>query len=592
MTAPSPQKTPPTPKNPSTVASNIPDVTFDNLFSADPLAEIFWPHYLGDEAWQALRGHFSAMGEAGARATPLSALADSSGPRLVTHNARGERVDQIVYHPAYREIEKLAYGGGIIAAKYDAEFLTSYRGLRHMLGFGAGYYFAQSDIGLYCPICMTDGVGRVLERHPDLPPARQALAHIAARERDELWTGAMFITEKQGGSDVGANAVTAHEVDGRWLLNGDKWFCSNVDAQAILALARMPDGPPGTRGLGLFLVLREIPRGNGSTIRIHRIKEKMGVRCTPTGEVTLENTEGTLLAGIGEGFKEMAEMINLSRLYNAVASLAGMRRAIVEALAYGAERQAFGERLWNLPLWRSTMADLMAEHLATFVMVFETVRALDSADNGDPTAQSLVRLLTPITKASSGKQGVFTVSESMEAIGGNAYIEDSILPRLLRDTQVLPIWEGTTNVLTLDALRAIERDRAHEAFFDRIHSALETARASSSTSSGSDPEGIPSRMITQAEGHARLAMEQLSVLETLEPANRQRAGRQWMESAGRALSMSLLLEAAADPALTEPCLAAFRRVSARPFGTAPLAGTDAVMLADTEEVLLRAGWRG
>ena len=580
-----PKATAPKARNASTPAppSNIPEVAFDNLFSADPLAGDFWPHWLGEAAWPGFKKHFMTMGEAGARATPLSALADAQGPRLITHNARGERVDQIAYHPAYREIEALAYGGGIVAEKYEPALLTEQRDLRHLLGFGAGYYFVQSDIGLYCPICMTDGVGRVLERHPDLPQAREALTHIAARDPDALWTGAMFITEKQGGSDVGANAVAAREADGRWLLNGDKWFCSNVDAKAILVLARMPDGPPGTRGLGLFLVLREIPSGNGGTIRIHRIKEKLGVRCTPTGEVTLEDTQGFLLAGTGEGFKEMTEMINLSRLYNAVASLAGMRRATLEALAYGHGRNAFGRRLWELPLWRATMADLMAEHLATFVMVFETVRSLDRADSGDAAAQGLVRLLTPIAKALSGKQGVFTVSESMEAIGGNAYIEDSILPRLLRDTQVLPIWEGTTNVLTLDALRAIERERAHEALFDRMHAGLKAARGA---------PGVPDRMVTQAEGHVRLAGEQLTAMESLEPDHRQRAGRQWMEAAGRAFSMAMLLEAAANPALAEVCLAAFRRVSARPHGTAPLAGQDAVRLADTEETLLRAGYRG
>ncbi len=565
-----------------TVPSNIPQVRFHNLLDTDPLAEAFWPHLLGKEQWEAVRGHFAAMGEAGAQATPLSALADQQGPRLVTHNASGERVDEIVYHPAYRELEALAYGGGIVAAKYDPEFPGSQRSIRHQVGFGAGYYFAQSDIGLYCPICMTDGVGRVLERHPDLPAAAEALAHIASRDPARLWRGAMFITEKQGGSDVGANAVTAREDGGTWRLTGDKWFCSNVDAEAILALARMPGGPPGTRGLGLFLVLRDDPAGNGRTIRIHRIKEKMGVRCVPTGEVTLEDTAGYLLAGIGEGFKEMAEMINLSRLYSAVASLAGMRRGLLEALAHGSERMAFGKRLWEQPLWRASLADLMAEHLAATVLVFETARALDRADTGDESEGGLARLLTPIAKALTGKQGVFTVSETMEAIGGNAYIEESILPRLLRDTQVLPIWEGATNILTLDVLRALERERAHEAFFARVNEGLAAA--------ASAPTAIPARAVTQARAHLRLVQESLAELQTLDADSRQRAGRQWMEAAGRAFSMALLLEAATSEGLTAPCLAAFNRVSARPSGTAPLAGSDAVLLADTEEVLLRAGY--
>lgn len=562
-------------------AGNIPSISFDNLLAADPLAEAIWPHWLGTKTWAATRHHFAAMGEAGARATGLAALADKEGPRLLTHNAAGERVDEVIYHPAYRELEALAFGGGIVALKYEPAFLAEHRANRHLIGFGAGYYFSQSEIGLYCPICMTDGVGRILERHRDNSAAAEALRHLAARERPQLWRGAMFLTERQGGSDVGANVVTARSEGARWLLRGDKWFCSNVDAEAILVLARMPDAPPGTRGLGLFLVLRHLPEGNGATIRIHRLKDKLGVRSMATGEVTLEDSEGFLLAGAGEGFKEMAEMINLSRLYNAVASLAGMRRAILEALAYGAERRAFGERLRDLPLWRASMADLVAEQLGMLVLVFDTAQALDRADAGDEAASGLVRLLTPIAKALTGKQAVFAVSEAMEAIGGNAYIEESILPRLLRDCQVLPIWEGTTNILTLDALRAIQRERAQEAYFDRARAALAAAQGAS---------GIPPRCVKQVEGYLRLVGDRQSELEGLEPADQQRAGRQWLEAAGRAMTLALLLETAANPALAEPCLAAFNRLCARPSGTAPLAGSDAVMLAGTEEALLRAGY--
>src|SRR5262249_34663904 len=160
---------------------------------------------------------------------------------------------------------------------------------------------------------------------------------------------------------------------------GEKWFCSNVNAEAILALARMPGGPPGTAGLGLFLVLRERPEGNSSTIVIRRLKEKLGVRSMATGEVRFEGTEAFLLGGIGEGFVRMAELRTLSRLYNAVASVAATRRATLEALSYGAARRAFGRRLFDLPLWRATMADVVAEGLGAFCLTFDAVRALDRA---------------------------------------------------------------------------------------------------------------------------------------------------------------------------------------------------------------------
>ncbi|HZW52246.1 MAG TPA: acyl-CoA dehydrogenase family protein, partial [Rudaea sp.] len=371
---------------------------------------------------------------------------------------------------------------------------------------------------------------RVLERRPEGPQTplyATTIAHLAASDLGELWQGAMFLTEKQGGSDVGANAVTATRHGERWLLNGDKWFCSNVTADAILALARMPGNTPGTRGLGLFLVLRRKPAGNTGTIRIHRLKDKLGVRSMATGEVTFENTQAYLIAGENEGFKQMAEMLNLSRLYNAVASVAGMRRALLEALAYGAGRKAFGHALNELPLWRAAMADLVAEHLGIFTLVFETVRALDRADNDDDAARRFVRLAIPMAKALSGKLAVFAVSEAMEAIGGNAYIEESILPRLLRDCQVLPIWEGTTHILTLDALRAIHKEGSHEALFSRIGLAL--ARANKS---GTGP----------VKARLECDIRQLDALLKLPPELQQREARLWLETAGRTLTLALLLE--------------------------------------------------
>src|SRR5262249_20565596 len=219
------------------------------------------------------------------------------------------------------------------------------------------------------------------------------------------------------------------------------------------------------------------------TIVIRRLKEKLGVRSMATGEVRFEGTEAFLLGGIGEGFVRMAEMLNLSRLYNAVASVAAIRRATLEALSYGAARRAFGRRLFDLPLWRATMADVVAEGLGAFCLTFDAVRALDRADGGDEEARRLVRLLIPMAKVVTGKLAVPLVSESMEAIGGNAYIEESILPRLLRDCQVLPIWEGTSNILSLDVLRACRREGSHEALFARVRRALDVRRSDVSLSS-------------------------------------------------------------------------------------------------------------
>lgn len=562
-----------------TDSSNIPRVEFANLFDEDGVGEQFFEWWMGS-AFPEVREHFAAMGESAALATPLSARADKESPTLQTHDEQGECVSRVVHHPDYHRLEELSYGRGIVAVKYDAGFLERHRARRHLVGFGAAYYFAQTEMGLFCPICMTDGVARVLELYGSGPVAKEAIERLTTRDLSKLWQGAMFLTERQGGSDVGANRVTAREEKGRWFLNGDKWFCSNVGAEAILALARMPGGPPGTRGLGLFLVLRQRPEGNERTIVIHRLKEKLGVRSMATGELTFAETEATLVGGIDEGFKQMAEMLNLSRLYNAVGSVAAMRRAILEALAYGARREAFGQKLWNLPLWRSTMADVVAETLGAFLLAFEAVRALDRADSGDPDARRLARILIPMAKILCGKLAVQIVSESMEAIGGNAYIEESILPRLLRDCQVLPIWEGTSNILSLDVMRANRREGTHESFFARAGEAVGAGRRDP-TLAGLAGQ-VQERLGKDARSLERLAAQS--------PEDQQRGARQWVETAGRTMTLALLLEAAGHPPLQAATVAALRRLSARPYATMAAMSLEAAALADTEEELLQAGY--
>jgi hypothetical protein len=237
---------------------------------------------------------------------------------------------------------------------------------------------------------------------------------------------------------------------------------------------------------------------------------------------------------------------------------------------------AFGLKLDELPLWRATMADLVAEHLGIFALVFATVRALDSADNGDEEARKLMRIAIPMAKALSGKLAVFAVSEAMEAIGGNAYIEESILPRLLRDCQVLPIWEGTTHILTLDALRAILKEGSHEALFARIRLAL--ARA---------------KKLDIGPVKARLAsdIERLETLLKLPAELQQREARQWLEGAGRTFTLALLLENAAHPPLRKACLAAYKRLSVRPTGVMPVCHGNPAGLLDTETVLLSSAIR-
>ncbi len=497
----------------------IPDPPDQSYFEASPQLSAFCERKLDLGAWAWARPQLERMGDLAVReVAPRAQIADREQPRLVTSDPQGRRINRVDYHPAYREMERIAYGSGMVAMKYTPQ---EHSDSAPLVGFALGYLFAMGEMGLYCPLCMTDGVARVLTRFGTPEQIARVVPRLAATDREALWTGAMFLTERAGGSDVGANETVARRAsDGSWRLTGQKWFCSNVDADAAVVTARPEGAPAGTRGLRAFLLL---PRGNDG-VTIDRLKDKLGVRSMPTGEVTLDDAP---VEEVGS-FAAIVEMLNLSRLYNSVAAVAVIGRAIHEARWYVERRNAFGRPVIEWPLAQETMADLEAEHVAAFLMTFETVDAMRRADAGDADAGRLLRILTPIVKEITGKLAVPCASEAMELIGGNGYIEESPLPRLLRDAQVLPIWEGTTNILVLDALRAASKEGLHELILDRIRS-HEPARA------------------------LRLehAFEQLD----------ERDVRGWVDRLARAYQLALLAEAGYGEHVD--------RLAARPLGLAP-----------------------
>src|SRR5687767_3133052 len=437
--------------------SLIPDAPTQSYWEASPDFRALCRRKLADSAFAWAEPQLAAMGETAAReVAPLAAIADREQPRLVTHDARGERISRVEYHPAYREMERIAYGSGMVAMKYQTH---EHSREAAFVGFALGYMFGMAECGLYCPLCMTDGVARVLTRHGTHEQVMRVVPHLTSTDPRTLWTGGMFLTERSGGSDVGANETVAkQDADGTWRLTGHKWFCSNVDAQAVLVTARV--NGEGTKGLRTFLLET---RDNPGFV-IERLKDKLGVRSMATGEVTLANARAEEVGGFGA----MTDMLNLSRLYNAVASVALISRAVFESRRYIERRHAFGRPVIEFPLAQETFFDIEAEHVGAMLLTFEAVDLLVRADGGDEEAAKMLRILTPIVKAVTGKLAVPCVSEAMELIGGNGYIEESPMPRLLRDAQVLPIWEGTTNILVLDALRVMHKDGTQELLLSRI----------------------------------------------------------------------------------------------------------------------------
>jgi len=298
-------------------------------------------------------------------------------------------------------------------------------------------------------------------------PAYNQLLEIAVL--DKLFTGAMFLTEKAGGSDVGANMVTAtHYKEDYYLLNGEKWFCSNANAEVIFALARTDPKIKGTKGLSIFLIEKQRPDGTKNEMDIIRLKDKLGVRSMASAEIMLTDTLGKLVGEEGQGFKIMTDMINLSRLYNSVAALSGNRRALIEAYQFLNHRTVFGSNALKKPLIRTKLTELGANYVADFYLTWHAIKTLDLADNGDDDAKQLLRLITPMVKKRTAENGVYSIRESMELMGGMGYIEDGVLPKVMRDAMVLPIWEGASNIMVLDMLRAATKSKGAPKLFKDI----------------------------------------------------------------------------------------------------------------------------
>ena len=280
------------------------------------------------------------------------------------------------------------------------------------------------------------------------------LPQVTSQDFDTLRQGAMFMTEQGAGSDVSATEVTAEpQEDGTWRLYGDKWFCSNPDAGFAMVLARS-EPQPGLRGVSLFLLPRDLPGGEHNRYRILRLKDKLGTRSMASGEIRLEGAQAWLVGERGRGFKQMADMINNSRLSNGMRAAGLMRRAVTEAVYFSQHRRAFGKRLIDMPLMQRQLVKMTVWAEQARSLMFQTARALADADQGgdDP---ALARILTPLIKFRACRDARKVTGDAMEVRGGCGYIEEWTEPRLVRDAHLGSIWEGTSNIVALDVIRAI-----------------------------------------------------------------------------------------------------------------------------------------
>jgi putative acyl-CoA dehydrogenase len=385
----------------------------------------------------------------------LGESAEASPPRHVPYDAWGRRVDRIETSDAWRELDRISATEGIVATAYARKHGAHSR----IDQFVRLYLFAPSSALYSCPLAMTDGAARFLEVHGD-KSVQPVFAHLTSRDPNEFWTSGQWMTERTGGSDVGGTSTIAGCEEGdTYSLYGSKWFTSATTSQIAMTLARIEGAPAGSQGLSVFLIHLRDNDGRLRKIRIERLKDKLGTRALPTAELTLDGTPAQLVGGAGDGVRKIATLFNVTRVYNAVAGVAGMRRAVALASDYARRRRAFGKLLIDHPLHVETLADMQLELRAAFLLTFRVVELLGKDECGDATESEsqLLRFLIPVAKLYTAKQAIAVASEAIEAFGGVGYLEDTGIPRLLRDAQVLSIWEGTTNILSLDSLRAMER---------------------------------------------------------------------------------------------------------------------------------------
>ena len=464
---------------PTSTGVIAPDTKGQSFFSNDHTLQSLARLYLDDRLCEAIWPQLEDLGYRAANdLDELAMQANRHPPILHQRDKYGRDHQWIEYHGSYRALEQAAFGDfGLHAMSHRPTVANWNQPLPVFAKHLYTFLFNQAEFGLGCPINVTDSAAHVIRLFGSDELKKKLLPRMLSTDVNELWQGAQFITEQAGGSDVGQVTTRAKRDRDGWRLFGDKWFCSNADADVAMILARPEGAETGTRGLALFAMPRTLENGEQNQIRIVRLKDKFGTRSMASGELRMEGALAYLVGDENAGLKQMLEMINWSRLSNGVKSSALMRRAVHDATTVSEHRVVFGKTLMELPLARRQLLKLRLaseQSMSMWAFVAAQLDVVERGGVGSNQANAIARLATPILKMRATRDARQVCGDAMEIRGGCGYVEDFVNPRLVRDAHLGSIWEGTSNIIAIDAIhRAINRNSCLPPFMAEFEERLD-----------------------------------------------------------------------------------------------------------------------
>ncbi len=452
-----------------------PDTEGLNFFDIDQSLQASLRVYASSDLYAHFQPIMQRFGEvAGGELDRLSRLVDKNPPVLEQRDRFGRDFDRIEYHPAYHQMEKIGFEDFQIHSMCHRENAHGWTGnVPQLVKYTFRYMFSQSEIGMMCPMNMSDATIHVLKSYGSEELKAYLLPKLMAPNMKDMWRATQWMTEKAGGSDVGALETVAKKENGVWRLYGEKWFASHTDAHVSLALARPEGAPEGIAGVAMFALPRYLKDGSRNKYRIVRIKEKLGTRSLASCEVVLEGAEAYLVGREDRGIKQMMEEVNMSRLSHGVRATGQMRRAFNESMQVARNRTAWGKKLLEHPLMRRQLIKILIpaeQGLAVFMLA---ASQLDAANAGSADAASIVRMITPLIKIRACRDAVTATRSALESRAGNGVIEEWVNSKLVRDAHIALVWEGTSNINAIDVIRrAVGKTRAHEPLRELLNGRL------------------------------------------------------------------------------------------------------------------------